>query len=125
MLIFSSSTLACSAAEAFWYSSNRWYAANDEARENPNKNPAILVRHCQVAGKFIKSQKEDEPSAEPAYWLLLHGNSAKVRRGFTAQDSGSAQKMVLDPLTRDLTMDSSHSAQTRNGSHGGRRNMDQ
>jgi len=27
VLSFNSSTLACSAAEAFWYSSKRWYAA--------------------------------------------------------------------------------------------------
>lgn len=43
VLIWSSSTLACKAAEACLYSSNRWYAANDDASENPNKKPTILV----------------------------------------------------------------------------------
>lgn len=42
VLSLSSSTLAWSAAEAFWYSSSRWYAAKDEARENPNRKPTTL-----------------------------------------------------------------------------------
>jgi hypothetical protein len=42
VLACSSSTLACSAAEASLYSSKRWYAANAEAMEKPNRNPIIL-----------------------------------------------------------------------------------
>ena len=42
VLACSSSTLACSAAEAVLYSSRRWYAANVEAKEKPNRNPIIL-----------------------------------------------------------------------------------
>jgi len=36
--------LACNAAEACLYSSSRWYAANDDASENPNKKPTIPPR---------------------------------------------------------------------------------
>lgn len=44
VLSCSSSTLACKAAEACLYSSSRWYAAKDDARENPNRKPTILER---------------------------------------------------------------------------------
>jgi hypothetical protein len=42
VLVCSSCTLACSAAEASLYSSKRWYAANADASEKPNRNPIIL-----------------------------------------------------------------------------------
>jgi hypothetical protein len=43
VLTFNSSTLVCNAAEARWYSSNKWYAAKDDAKEKPKRKPMMLI----------------------------------------------------------------------------------
>lgn len=43
VLTLSCSMLVCNAAEARWYSSNKWYAAKDEAKENPKRKPMMLI----------------------------------------------------------------------------------
>ena len=70
----SSSTLICRAAEACLYSSKRWYAAQDDARENPKRNPTILcvqwneVRLRKHATK-INLKKHSPPVRKPHCWL--------------------------------------------------------
>ena len=43
VLTLSCSMLVCNAAEARWYSSNKWYAAKDDAKEKPKRKPMMLI----------------------------------------------------------------------------------
>lgn len=96
----SSSTLACSVAEAFWYSSKRWYAAYEEARENPKRNPKILSAQCWVFPSTL-SWKLDIPSSNstdrfPLGWddiFFPHNGWTSQRSTTCVTDRSGAQRI--------------------------------
>ena len=76
VLTFSSSTLVCNAAEASWYSSNKWYAAKDEAKEKPKRKPMMLIKNDVNIGK--NNGNNSVPSTKPTNGFLLNLSYPKV-----------------------------------------------
>jgi hypothetical protein len=86
VLTFSSSTLVCNAAEARWYSSNKWYAAKDEAKEKPKRKPMMLIKNDVNIGK--NNGNNSVPSTKPTNGFLLNLSYAKVWRGVISPSGG-------------------------------------
>lgn len=94
MLSLSSSTLSCRAAEAFWYSSNKWYAAKDDAKEKPKRNPTILGEN-----RCYSNRMHFDTNAEPHTPHEIHQLAFSASRLFQHSIQKSSQPLLF-ALTR-------------------------